>query len=143
MNVLYRERHQLAVNMEKIEERLLFYQDNIYDNVYFIDKHGVYLHYLNWQIEKDHNECNNPCYMELNVSYTSVKEWFMNHRNIYRVPVLENGILIGEYYDSDYTGRSLYKKIEDRAQEIIPLFHKEITHWIEKLNVSYLEYNGL
>lgn len=48
--------------------------------------------------------------MELNVSYTSVKEWFMNNRNIYRVPVLENGILIGEYYDSDYTGRSLYKR---------------------------------
>lgn len=143
MNILYRERHQLAVNIEKIEDRLLFYQDNIYDNVYFLDNHGGYLYYLNWQIEKDHNECNNKCYMELNVSYTSVKEWFMTHRNIYRVPVLENGILIGEYYDSDYTGRSLYKKIEDRALEIIPLFHKEITNWIEKLNVSYLEYNGL
>lgn len=78
MNILYRERHQLAVNIEKIEDRLLFYQDNIYDNVYFLDNHGGYLYYLNWQIEKDHNECNNKCYMELNVSYTSVKEWFMN-----------------------------------------------------------------
>lgn len=112
MNILYRERHQLAVNIEKIEDRLLFYQDNIYDNVYFLDNHGGYLYYLNWQIEKDHNECNNKCYMELNVSYTSVKEWFMNNRNIYRVPVLENGILIGEYYDSDYTGRSQKEKLE-------------------------------
>lgn len=143
MNILYRERALLIVNISKVEERLLFYQDNIYDNVYFLDENDKFLYYLNWLIEKcqEKHEC--QYYMNSCTPYTLVKEWFMEHRNIYRVPVIDNGILIGEYYDSDYIGRSLYKKIEDKALEIIPIFHKEIAEWLDKLNVSFLEYKGL
>ena len=133
----------LIVNISKVEDRLLFYQDNIYDNIYFLDENDNFLYYLNWQIEKCQEKYERQYYMNSCAPYTLVKEWFMEHRNMYRVPVIDNGMLIGEYYDSDYIGRSLYKKIEDKALEIIPVFHKEIAEWLDKLNVSFLEYNGL
>lgn len=126
---MYREVNDLAVNYFKLEERVLYYQNNIFDNTYFLDENGEYIGYLNATIEKNHGPINSDVFFDSNISLYSIKKFFFINPDIYRVPVLNKKKLLGEYYNSSSIGQSLSRQIEDKCLALVPAFTKYIKEW--------------
>lgn len=133
---MYRTAACLRKNMWDIRDRILFYQEHIYDNVYFSDKEGHYKGFFNMELENNDSRLNSTSFLSLPVLMIDVKEWFLQHPGKYRIPVLKNMHLVGEYYDSSTLGASLYKKIEDRALDLINYFQKDIFEWAENKKIK-------
>ncbi len=137
-NILYRDISELALNYINLKERIIYYQDNIFDNIYFTDTEGQYLGFYNSKIDKINGLMNTNLFFDKSTNITLIKEFFFNNPNIYRVPVISNKILIGEYYNSNSIGRSLLKQIEDTSLSLIPFFHEYIRIWAKDKAIKVL-----
>lgn len=137
-NILYRDVSDLVLNYENLEDRIIFYQDNIFDNIYFTDTQGKYLGFYNSKIDSKNETMNTTLFFDKSTNISFVKEYFFNNSNIYRVPVISNQILIGEYYNSNSIGRSLLKQIEDTSLSLIPVFYEYIHKWSKDKAIKVL-----
>ena len=126
---MYRDVSDLAINYFKLEERILFYQNNIFNNIYFLDENDDYIGYLNATIEKNHGSINSDVFFDTNISLDSIKDFFFYNPDIYRVPVLNKKKLLGEYYNSYSIGQSLSKQIEDKCLSLVPAFTNYLKEW--------------
>ena len=90
MNILYRSLDALAFNKYSLKDRMLFYQEHYYDNVYFLSPQGTLKGYLNYvtdsigQLSLDRESVNTS------ISINSVYEWFYNNPGKFRIPVVDN-----------------------------------------------------
>lgn len=130
MNILYRHLPDLAINLSDRQEQILYFQDHYYDNIYFTDPHGIFLGAVNLS-GVTYNQWNH-LFVDHRLSGTEALEWFQAHPGIYRVPLVMGNRLLGEYYDANSIGPSLYKMIEDKAQFIRPLFEDSIQEECER-----------
>lgn len=140
MNILYRSLDALAFNKYSLKDRMLFYQEHYYDNVYFLSPQGTLKGYLNYvtdsigQLSLDRESVNTS------ISINSVYEWFYNNPGKFRIPVVDNNeILQGEYYDSESNEECLYKRIEDRALDILKCLKYDLKKWAKGLKISILD----
>ncbi len=129
MNILYRTNYVKMNKNQSAYDRFIFYQEHFYDNIYYFDDNGFFNGYTNYFIESKHGFILKKDYLSSNCSVRDVKNWFYMHPGEFRVPVLEQNVLVGEYYDSDSVGKCLYQNIEDKALEIVKCFDKEIQAW--------------
>ena len=140
MNPIFRSIDSLMLNIDDFESRVKFYQDNIYDNVYFVDKNTRELYgYQNYE-----NECieKNPdmtyCMQKDTVSIESINQCFQDNPSLRRLPIVRGIILIGEYYDADSFGMLLYRKIERRAMNLLNAFHKQVNNYLYNKRVRFV-----
>lgn len=137
MNILYRHLCELTLNENVFERRLDFYQTHYYDNIYYTSEDGKYIGFQNYQKEiQGRQQFVAP--IDFSSSTKFVYDWFLKHPGQFRLPVIKNGYLCGEYYESLHEGQILYKKIEDRALELLPLFEKEKNEFLNHLNCGSL-----
>lgn len=126
MNILYRQLSELVINETCFEKRLEFYQAHYYDNIYFISDCGKYLGFKSYQIEIQGRTFHvEP--IQFDLSTESVFQCFINNPGVFRIPVVKEDELCGEYYDASQSGQILYKDIEDRAIELFPVFKNDIS----------------
>ena len=137
MNILYRPLCELTLNENVFERRLFFYQTHYYDNIYYTSEDGKYIGFQNYQKEIQGRQ-----QFVVPIDYCSstrfVYDWFLKHPGQFRLPVVKDGCLCGEYYESLHEGQILYKKIEDRALELLPLFENEKNEFLNQLNCGNL-----
>ena len=140
MNPIYRSIEALSINITDFESRVIFYQDNIYDNVYFVDKEtGEFIGFQNYYNEcVEHNPLIKYNMQEDEVSIKGINQWFETNPYLHRLPILRRKILIGEYYDADAYGMLLYRKIENRALSVINVFRQQITNYLKGKRVKVL-----
>lgn len=137
MNILYRPVCELTLNETVFERRLEFYQTHYYDNIYYTSEDGKYIGFQNYQKEiQGKRQLVEP--IEYSSSIKFVYDWFLGHPGQFRLPVVKDGYLCGEYYESLHEGQILYKNIEDRALELLPLFEKEKNDFLNQLNCGSL-----
>lgn len=137
MNILYRPVCELKLNVNIFEKRLEFYQTHYYDNIYYTSEDGKYIGFQNYQKEiQGRQQLVAP--IDYSSSTKFVYDWFLKHPGQFRLPVLKEGYLCGEYYESLHEGQILYKNIEDRAQELLPLFEKEKNEFLNHLSCAGL-----
>ena len=120
MNILFRDLSELAVNLSVLQERVLFFQNHYYDNIYYVDSTGNFQGSL--RLSTASNSERNHLLVNHRMTGIEASEWFKSHPGIYRLPLVIGNRLLGEYYDADSIGPSLYKMIEDKARAIRPLF---------------------
>lgn len=137
MNLQYRSVEELTLNLYSRCDRMLFYQEHYYDNVYFVSDTYMFQGFRNLELESQDQECEN---VQDSISVTSglcmVREWFKENPGKFRLPVLDNGMLVGEYFDADAKEVCLYRRIEDKALSIAEVFKDEIISWIDKRKVT-------
>lgn len=139
MNILYRNIPSFLINVRDFKSRLLVYQDYYYDNIYFVDYEGRFEGYTNLSQEIKH--LSSDILQERLSPESQINEidaWFKNHPGCFRVPVVENKLLIGEYYDADSNGICLYKQIEDKALEVAHCFKSEFVAWCKNRNIGII-----
>ena len=137
MNPIFRSLDSLMLNINDFESRIKYYQDNIYDNVYFVgNNNGKLLGYQNYE-----NECieKNPdmtyCMQEDAVTTESINQCFMVNPSLRRLPIVRGNILIGEYYDADSVGMLLYRKIERQAMTLINVFRNQVNNYLQNKRI--------
>lgn len=129
MNILYRSINELTINEMDFGRRLRFYQSHYYDNIYYTSEDGKYLGLQNYQKEIQGMTLSvDP--IEYGLPTEKVYECFLNNPGQSRIPVVKEMVLCGEYYDASLDGQILYKNIEDRAEELLPIFKKEIIEFL-------------
>jgi len=138
MNIMYRDSSFLKINEHDIRNRITYYQDNIFDNIYFVGNNKAYKGFLNYEIEKEHYCLNTHNYVKKETNIEDVKYLFYSNPALFRIPVIHDNILIGEYYNANTLGQSLYKKIEDRSLQIFHLFADELKIWANNKNISII-----
>lgn len=140
MNILYRSSDALEFDKNSLKDRMLFYQEHYYDNVYFLNPQGTFKGYLNYVTDSIGQMYLERESVNTSISIDSVYEWFYNNPGKFRIPVVDNkGILLGEYYDSDSNEECLYKRIEDRALEILTCLKNDLQKWAKGLKISILD----
>lgn len=140
MNPIFRSLEDLTLNINDFESRVRFYQDNVYDNVYFVDRTtGEFYGYQNFANEcLEHNSKISYHIQEDIVSNENITQWFAANPSLYRLPVVKGNVLIGEYYDADSFGMLLYRNIEKHALSVMNAFSWQITKYIEGKRVRVL-----
>ena len=135
MNILYRTISNTHINIKLTYNRYVFYQEHFYDNIYFLDTTERFVGYTNYELEIGNNiVMDNNC-LSYNCSVKDVHSWFESNPGKYRVPVVKDERLVGEYYDSDSNGKCLYQRIEDNALEIAACFKEELQEWAAKKTI--------
>lgn len=130
MNILYRQIIKTVYDEYSPYDRYVFYQHNFYDNIYFFNKDAKYIGFTNYTLETDGSLNLRYDYIPNGSSIKDIKYWFEINPDKHRAPVLDDyGILIGEYFDSDYVGKCLYQNIEDKALEVALCFKSEFHEW--------------
>lgn len=139
MNPIFKNQGLLITNLNSIEDRLEFYIDHHYDNVYFTTENGKFKGFTNYLL--DVGKLARCYYKDIPISnyLTSgeIRQFFEDHPNVFRVPVVINEELVGEYYDADITGASLYRKIEYTAECLFPIFGDALLLETKGKNVAY------
>ena len=135
---MYRKRTELAVNILNITDRMSYYQENVYDNIYFIDKDNNFLGYLNYKLELAGNQSFCTEYVAQEASSKEILAWFKSHPGIFRIPLVKNGSLVGEYYDSDANGACLYYRIELMAKKILPHFRMQVGDYLRNKRIGVI-----
>lgn len=138
MNILLRNIDALEINTQTLKERMLFYQGHYYDNVYFVDSQGTLKGYLNCTLDCSGQHEVETDVIDASCSIAEVKQWFLSNPGKHRVPVVSGSILSGEYYDSDSNEEWLYKRIEDRALEILSCLNNDLQTWAQNLKVAII-----
>lgn len=139
MNIQYRKIDSLELNINSFVDRMLFYQEHYYDNVYFVNPQGIFIGYLNYIVEYQGQTTYEKEAVNKSISIASIYEWFHVHPGKFRVPVIDdNGYLKGEFYDTESNGECLYKRIEDRALEILTCIKSDVLNWSKGLRISVL-----
>ena len=69
-NILYRDISELALNYINLKERIIYYQDNIFDNIYFTDTEGQYLGFYNSKIDKINGLMNTNLFFDKSTNIT-------------------------------------------------------------------------
>lgn len=128
-NILYRDISDLALNYINLKDRIIYYQDNIFDNVYYTDNAGKYLGFYNAKIDRIKGVMDTSLFFDATTNIDFIKNFFFSNPNIYRVPIISNEKLIGEYYNNNSIGRSLLKQIEDTSLSLMPIFQNYIHNW--------------
>jgi len=136
MNILFRDKKTLAKNIQDKRKRLEFYQTNYYDNIYFVNQDGSWNGYIN--LEGDKKDQVLKICVQSTLSTIKVRDWFRRNPGIVRLPVVDNNVLIGEYYNSLYYGKCLFQKIEDKALSIISSYKQELQEWAKQKNIGII-----
>lgn len=140
MNILFRNISALELNIYSLKDRMLFYQEHYYDNIYFVDLQGSLKGYYNYAIDCHGQTDLETAAVKKPISVTFVYEWFHNHPGKYRVPMVDcNGLLIGEFYDSESNEECLYKRIEDRAFEVLSCLKADLREWAKDLTIAIID----
>lgn len=144
MNILYRDARFLKIDVIDTREKILFFQEHIFDNIYYTE-HGRYaFKYTNMSVEDKSSEYDASLYLLYDCSIDDVKRLFSKHPAVFRVPVLNaKGKLVGEYYDASSEGISLYQQIENRCYELLKLdyFRQLFTKWSTEHQVACIGRN--
>lgn len=146
MDILFRSVEDLCFGIENFQERIKFYQDNVYENIYFISQEGLYLGFRNEMIDKFRLNVNDNVFFKNGVTIDQIQRFFKENPKYCRVPVLKNRRIIGEYYNSRTIGKSLAKEIEDKSLEIGPKFRNQLLTWAKNKDISFIghaNYNSL
>lgn len=132
MNPIFRSVNELTVNVHNRIERFKFFQENFYDNIYFIEEGtNRFLGFTNYNNElKKESEILNYNVDIKNSDSNTIKEWFNQHPSVFRLPVLNDKELIGEYFDADSFGMLLYKRIENNALSLMKVFQKQVEDFL-------------
>ena len=124
MNIQYRSLSSVSVNLHDRKDRLLYYQGHYYDNIYFLGGNAQYQGYINLQGENSEKRTN--LFVTQTLNGLSATAWFQMHPGVFRVPLVVNGTMLGEYFDADSVGPCLYQLIEEKAIQIAPCFKNEL-----------------
>lgn len=139
MNILYRDARFLKTDVIDIREKILYFQDHIFDNIYYTE-HGRYaFKYTNMSVEEKNSEYDASLYLLDNCKIDDVKRLFSEHPSVFRVPILNvERKLVGEYYDASSEGISLYQQIENRCYDLLKLdyFRLLFTKWSTEHKVA-------
>lgn len=139
MNILYRDIRFLKLNVNDKKEKIIFFQDHIFDNIYYTTQGHYAFRYSSMPIEQNITEYDASLYLSNSCSINDVKQLFNNRPGIFRIPVVDaNDNLIGEYYDASSEGKSLYQRIEDRCYDLLEhdYFRKMLATWAREHHVS-------
>lgn len=129
MNILFRGINQIKIDVKSSYDRYEYYQGHFYDNIYLYNENNDYLGYTNYFLETGNSisVCND--YLPSDCSIPDVHAWFKANPGKFRIPVVHDCKLLGEYYDADSVGKCLYQYIEDKALDLSICFVNEIRQW--------------
>lgn len=129
MELMYRADDELCKNIESFSERIAFYQRNVYDNVYVLSEDGSYCGFYNLKIDKVGGPLEKKIFFDGAPTYNEVEKFFSENIGIYRVPVLKNKRLVGEYYNYGSLGKSLSYEIEERSLSLACRIKPLVSEW--------------
>lgn len=143
MNILFREINHIEIDVKSSYDRYEYYQGHFYDNIYLCNENKDYLGYTNYFLETENSfSVCNDC-LPSDCSVQDVHTWFKANPGKFRIPVVHECKLLGEFYDADSAGKCLYQYIEDKALELSCCFVNEIRQWALAKNVQILSSNTI
>ena len=134
MNISFRDLNFLTLNTTNIRDRIRFFQDHVFDNIYYTDCGRYSFRYTNMLIEQKIASYDSSLFLHINSVIDEVKDMFESRPGVFRIPVIDDrGRLVGEYYDASSVGMSLYKRIEDRCYDLLnnTYFQRLFADWAQ------------
>lgn len=141
MNLSIRDIEQLYItednkpNLKWVE----YLMNHEYDNIYLIDEKKQFIGYVNNQSLKEYYKTgelsiNKTIYVDKNNENFDANNWFKNHPEIYRLPVIESGKIVKEFYNLGKVGANEDLVNNQNAIKKMSIFTKQIRVLCQNMN---------
>lgn len=140
MNLLKRTTKQLFIQRTLLVEEswITFLCENIFDNIYILNDKDEYLGYVNDYAVKNyyktgHLSLNTDCFFKEDAPSFHPPDWFADHLEETRLPILRNQKLVGEYSNMSKSGEDGELFYLKNALQYFPFFQKYVVEFCQSM----------